>query len=388
MHYLLLTCLLALFLKADQNEPIKLCTELIPKIEDKLDLPPNVFSAVAFDAEYGYYWETGSSLKVRFIGGTPYVREKVRQYAREWCKFANVKFVFVESGNADIRIAFKRNSGSWSYIGKDAENIAQSEPTMNFGWLYDNTDENEFRRVILHEFGHALGLLHEHQHSTGGIPWDENAVYDYYAKQGWSKEYTYDNVLKRYNTSHTQYTSYDRNSIMHYSVPNQLTKGDFEVGWNSKLSDKDIQFIRKAYPGVENNPDNKEREREREEIVVTGALTVKNALSGNQVKELTYITINGVTKMFRLDTNGYTWGKVTFNLPQGAHKYEIRTTITFENQKRVWDGERYTNRRVYDVQKGFGSGTIRLGKSSCMSVYMGDNINREWFKVYLDACEN
>jgi len=37
------------------------------------------------------------------------------------------------------------------------------EPTMNYGWLKDDTDDVEYRRVVIHEFGHALGAIHEHQ---------------------------------------------------------------------------------------------------------------------------------------------------------------------------------------------------------------------------------
>lgn len=33
---------------------------------------------------------------------------------------------------------------------------------MHFGWLRDDTDDVEWRRVVVHEFGHALGAIHEH----------------------------------------------------------------------------------------------------------------------------------------------------------------------------------------------------------------------------------
>ncbi|TAF34286.1 MAG: hypothetical protein EAZ57_00080 [Cytophagales bacterium] len=367
-----------LVLKADQDDTIKLCTERMPNIEDRMELPPNVLSAVAFDADYGYYWDAGSTIRVKFMaGGTPYVRGKVRTYAREWSKYANIKFSFVESGSAEIRISFKRNSGSWSYIGKDALNRDQSEPTMNFGWLYDNTDEDEFRRVILHEFGHALGLLHEHQHSSGGVPWDTEAVYRYYDKQGWSRDYTYDNVIKRYNTSHTQFTKYDRQSIMHYAIPNELTKGDFEVGWNTRLSPQDIQFIKKAYPGAEVEP-----ERARSFL-----LSVKNSLGEKQLKETVYITINGITKTCSLHEDSNSSGRVLFDLPEGTHNYEIRTMTTFYNIKRVWNGSQYINQKTYNVKRGFGKGQVKVQKSDCMSIYMGDAIDRVWFEVYLDPCE-
>ena len=47
---------------------------------------------------------------------------------------------------------------------------------MNYGWLTPDSDDDELRRVVLHEFGHALGLIHEHQNPEGGIEWNEPAV--------------------------------------------------------------------------------------------------------------------------------------------------------------------------------------------------------------------
>lgn len=74
-----------------------------------------------------------------------------------------------------IRIAFSK-TGSWSLIGKQAlgSDIQPSEPTMNLDFESDPEsysderdpawlDSND-RLTILHEFGHALGLGHEHYH--------------------------------------------------------------------------------------------------------------------------------------------------------------------------------------------------------------------------------
>lgn len=42
--------------------------------------------------------------------------------------------------------------------------VGKSQPTMNLGWIADDVMlEDSERGVILHEFGHVLGLMHEHQ---------------------------------------------------------------------------------------------------------------------------------------------------------------------------------------------------------------------------------
>lgn len=120
---------------------------------------------------------------------------------------------------------------------------------MNFGWFNSSTSDQEFSRVAIHEFGHALGMIHEHQHPLASIPWDVNAVYQYYADtQGWSKAQVDNNIFAKYSTSQTNYSTYDQASIMHYPVEEELTIGNFSVGWNTVLSSTDKSFIASVYP--------------------------------------------------------------------------------------------------------------------------------------------
>ena len=56
------------------------------------------------------------------------------------------------------------------------------------------------------------------------------------------------NLFQRYGASQTQFSSFDQKSIMLYPVDNSLTIGDYEVGWNQKLSDTDKEFIGVCYP--------------------------------------------------------------------------------------------------------------------------------------------
>ena len=88
--------------------------------------------------------------------------------------------LFDNADDAEIRISFLQ-PGSWSYIGVDALLILPDQPTMNFGWFTADTSDEEYHRVVLHEFGHALGCIHEHQNpGQGGIPWNEEAVIEAY----------------------------------------------------------------------------------------------------------------------------------------------------------------------------------------------------------------
>jgi len=196
-------------------------------------------------------WPHGQTLKVSFLDGDTYVQEKVRNIAKEWENYANIKFEFIEEKNGDIRVAFMLGNGSWSAIGKDASARPLNIPTMNYGWLTPNTDETEFRRVVLHEFGHTLGAIHEHQNPANGIQWNKENVYRYFMgpPNNWPREEVDHNIFDRYSKTITNYTDFDANSIMIYDLPAEFTLNNQPVGnYNTELSETDKTFIRILYP--------------------------------------------------------------------------------------------------------------------------------------------
>lgn len=197
-------------------------------------------------------WLPGRTLRIGFLDGDRRVHSKVIEYARQWTEYANLKFNFLGEldGNteAEIRISFKK-PGNWSRIGTDnLTKMNLSKPTMNLG-LTPSSNEKTFSRKVLHEFGHALGVLHEQQTPDGGIPWDIPKVYGYYARtEGWGQDETNHNVPGSHDKDTTSYTSFDKDSIMLYPIPNELTIGDFSVGWNLGLSATDKKYIATIYP--------------------------------------------------------------------------------------------------------------------------------------------
>lgn len=223
---------------ASEFRNLKVCTELYPEEVSE--------RGATIKAKQ---WPRGTTLTVGLNGGTAFVRSKVIQFARQWETYANIKFNFVTNDRkATIRVTFSPG-GSWSYIGTDAYSIKGGKATMNFGWFDNSTPDDEFSRVAIHEFGHALGMIHEHQHPLASIPWDKPKVYAYYKQtQGWSTQQVDVNIFQKYSTTETNYSAYDRASIMHYPVEEELTIGDFSVEWNTVLSPADKSFIGMVYP--------------------------------------------------------------------------------------------------------------------------------------------
>lgn len=200
----------------------------------------------------GKKWDNGRTLKVAFASGADKaVLSKARERFEYVETLVNLDFVFVGSfSEADIRVGFVRGDGSWSYVGTDNKTIDRSERTMNFGWFERDTPDSEFDRVAIHEAFHMLGMPHEHQHPRNGIPWDRPKVYAYYMgpPNNWSREEVDHNLFQRYSETVTQFTEFDRESIMLYPIPNELTVGDWWVGRNTKPSARDVAFLAEQYP--------------------------------------------------------------------------------------------------------------------------------------------
>lgn len=145
--------------------------------------------------EMGRTWSPGHKITVAFESGSSRLHKSIAEVASSWSKYGNFTFDFGYDEEtktyrkwsiqdkefaADIRVSFAAD-GYWSLVGTESIDIMitkPDEPSMNLAG-FESPLSNDLRGTVLHEFGHAIGFHHEHQHPSepSDFRWEDDAGY-------------------------------------------------------------------------------------------------------------------------------------------------------------------------------------------------------------------
>ena len=147
-------------------------------------------------------WKSEDKLIIAFVNGTNFEKEYFKSLTSEWLSLINLNVVFQDSlKNSVVRIKFNNSGIARSFLGRQAVLAPLNEPTLS---LPRYVDSSKFRRNVLHEFGHVLGLVHEHQSPLNEIPWKKNFLYAKLILNGLSKRTIDKNFFSNNSLNKTQ----------------------------------------------------------------------------------------------------------------------------------------------------------------------------------------
>lgn len=207
-------------------------------------------------------WPTGTQLRVHFMNGTERQQDFVRGQASMWTTFGNIRFTDANGlEDSDIRIWLHNDpSGpNNSAVGTDASLVLTSEPTMNLTIVESTLDTQmgfeRARRTVLHEFGHAIGLLHEHQSPVANLCFDEEeTIRILTTTEGRSIDDIFNFFLTPFSEAETTFTEFDPESIMLFPLPAAFFTCGISFEVNSEISAVDQSFISQVYPAQAVSP--------------------------------------------------------------------------------------------------------------------------------------
>lgn len=204
-------------------------------------------TALLNSAYWGY---EGVHLTVSFLENvSAEFKQHFLMHANAWGQYANVQFSLAAAGSPGIVRVSCRTEGYWSYLGPQIATIARDQPTMSLQDFDRGMPESEWKRVVRHEVGHTLGLLHEHMlPEIIGLLDPEPTIADFEASQGWPRQMVIEQILTPPTPG--TYTASDPSvySIMCYQFNERCTRNHKPIPGGSDITPKDGEFVGRIYP--------------------------------------------------------------------------------------------------------------------------------------------
>jgi hypothetical protein len=239
MKHIIVCCILILISTASYSQKRYFCQSR------QITLKERTNNQEAGLADNYLLW-TGSSLYITFINGSRSLHEKVMQIGNEWSKYANIKFLERETGQSNIRIIFNDSGLLATAVGIINNQIPQDEPTCYIDTSSFRT-VSIFKSIVLHTFGHLIGLQHENVVPLNGRKWNDSALHRYSKTHEWDESDLQRQIIEPYSTSVSNSLVADRRSVMYYT-PEEDWVNEKVSPLNDSLSIMDKTIAGLSYP--------------------------------------------------------------------------------------------------------------------------------------------
>jgi len=210
------------------NSNWELVQEVLKQRENPIPPSDPRYSSAAFYRNST--WTPGQTIKVGFLDGTQQQQDATKAIVMKYlAPIVGLNFEWVPSAqarSADIRVSYNYSGGGLSCVGRGSK-------TCDIGGgsslkLAPNVANSTY--VVLHEFGHAMGLSHEHQ-TTCNNPLDVTGLGQWYQR----------NTAVDPNMC----SPWDKDSVMNYFF---TSKNGIKVSPMQVYSPVDIEWLSKIYP--------------------------------------------------------------------------------------------------------------------------------------------
>lgn len=202
----------------------------------------------AWVGNYKLAWPNQSTLRVYFDASSASLADSILTIAGNWSKYCSIKFAKSNQiQHSDIRITMS-SGGLSSAIGKECiQSEYKGQTTTFLEGLAKVKDPIEFRRIILHEFGHVLGVEHELKHPQSGITWNKPLIYKFYKDHyDWDPPAVDRAIFTPLSPNAKAYAAFDKTSIMVYAIAPPYASET--IPWTTELSETDKICIASWYP--------------------------------------------------------------------------------------------------------------------------------------------
>jgi hypothetical protein len=181
-------------------------------------------------------WTPGQTVTIGFLDGTQQQQDATKSVVMKYlAPIVGLNFVWVPSGqgrSANIRVSYNYSGGGLSCVGRGSMNCdlgggASLKIAPNLaGSTY----------IVCHEFGHAMGLSHEHQ-TTCNNPLDVTGMGQWFQRNT--------------QVDPSMCSPWDKDSVMNYFF---TSKNGIKVTPMQVYSPVDIEWLSKIYPPKNSTP--------------------------------------------------------------------------------------------------------------------------------------